>query len=91
MNFTNNNLLADLAKCCEVAALQERQKDDDERVGKTDEYVVGRRYEMAAQLWSKASSASIGFKRSAGYDVKESNARELSDIAFKKHKQRTGA
>jgi len=88
MNFTNNNLLSELAKCCELAALHERQRDD--HGSTTNEYVVGRRYEMAAQLYSKASSASIGHNRSAGYDLCERNARELSDIAFKKHKQRTG-
>lgn len=86
MNFTNNNLLAELAQCCKLAALQERQKDD--QGGKTNEHVVGRRYEMAAQLYSLAATASIGHSRTAGYDKCERNARELSDIAFKKHKQK---
>jgi len=87
MNFTNNNLLSDLAKCCELAALHERQKDDDERVGNTNEHVVGLRYKMAAELYSKAATCSIGHNRSARYEECESNARELSDIAFKKWKQ----
>ncbi len=89
MNFTNNNLLSDLAKCCELAALHERQKDDDERAGKTNEYVVGRRYKMAAQLYAKAASASIGHNRTARYYECEDNAKELSDIAFNKYKQQT--
>ncbi len=88
MNFTNNNLLSDLAKCCELAALHERQKDDnDDTLSKTNEYVVGRRYKMAAQLYAKAASASIGHNRTARYHECESNAQELSDIAFKKWKQ----
>lgn len=90
MNFTNNNLLSDLAKCCELAALHERQKDDnDYPLSTTNEYVVGRRYKMAAELYDLAATCSIGHNRSARYEECERKVRLLSDTAFKKHTQRT--
>ena len=90
MNFTNNNLLSDLAKCCELAALHERQKDDnDDPLSTTNEYVVGRRYKMAAELYDQAATCSIGHNRSARYEECERKVRKLSDTAFKVLKQRT--
>lgn len=90
MNFTNNNLLSDLAKCCRLAAMHERHKDDnDDPLSNTDEHVVGRRYEMAADLYSQAATCSLGHNRSARYEELENTVRKLSDIAFKKHKQQT--